>query len=110
MIVCRILGWVFVLAALGAVAYEVMAAMNSEGGWRMITLGEMWGKNHLPSLNFLQAIIQRYVAPWLWEPVIVTVLLWPGWAVFGIPGVLAVVLCRKRHRKHHRLMGKRRRG
>ncbi len=106
MIVCRILGWVFVLAALGAVGYEVWEAVNA-GTWRMITLGEMWGKNHLPSLNFIQAIIQRYVAPWLWEPGIVTILLWPGWAVFGVPGVLAVILCRRRRR--YRLMGKRRR-
>jgi hypothetical protein len=100
------LGWLLVLAALGAVAYEAREAANA-GSWRMVTLGELWGKNHLPSLNFIQAIIQRYVAPWLWEPVIVTILLWPGWAVFGVPGVLAVVLCRTRRR--YRLMGKKRR-
>ena len=106
MIVCRILGWILVLAALAAIAYEVMAAMNSDGGWRMIALGEMWFKLHPHSLNTAQAGIQRYVAPWLWEPGITTILLWPGWLVFGVPGVLAVVLCRKRRR--YRLMRKRR--
>ena len=105
MIICRILGWILVLAALGAVAYEVMEALRSNG-WRMIALGEMWFKIHAPSLNGAQAGIQRYVAPWLWEPVITTILLWPGWAVFGVPGVLAAYLCRKRRR--YRLMGKRR--
>ena len=105
MIFCRILGWFLVLLALGAVAYEVMAAMNGPGGWRMTALGEMWFKTHPHSLNTAQAGIQRNIAPWLWEPVITTILLWPGWLVFGVPGVLASVLCRKR--RSHRLMGKR---
>ncbi len=104
MIVCRIFGWILVLAALGAIAYEVMAAVNA-GSWRMIALGEMWFKLHTASLNISQAAIQRHVAPWLWEPVITTILLWPGWAVFGVPGVLASVFCRKRRR--HRPMEKR---
>ena len=107
MSVCRAVGWILVLVALGAAAYEVMAAVNA-GSWRMVALGEMWFKLHTPSLNGAQAGIQRYVAPWLWEPVITTILLWPGWLVFGIPGVLASVLCRKRRR--HRPMGKKRRG
>ena len=106
MIVCRIFGWILVLAALGALAYEVMAAVNSQGGWRTLTLGEMWFRLHSPSLNGAQAGIQRYVAPWLWEPVITTVLLWPGWLVFGIPGLLATVFCRKRHR-HRPMRGRR---
>ena len=104
MIVCRILGWILVLAALGAVAYEVMAAV-SQGSWRMIALGEMWYKLHPHSLNTAQAGIQRNVAPWLWEPVITTILLWPGWVVFGVPGILASIFCRKR--RSNRLMGKR---
>ena len=107
MIVCRIVGWILVLAALAALAYEVMVAINGDG-WRMIALGEMWFKLHPHSLNTTQAGIQRYLAPWLWEPGITTILLWPGWAVFGLPGIAAVTLCRKRRR--HRLMRKKRRG
>ena len=105
MIVCRVLGWFFILLALGAVAYEVNAAMNNEGGWRMISLGEMWFKTHPHSLNTAQAGIQRNIAPWLWEPVIRTILLWPGWLVFGVPGLVASILCRKR--RSRQLMGKR---
>ena len=93
------------LAALGALAYEVMAALH-QGSWRMIALGEIWFKLHPASLNGAQAGIQRYVAPWLWEPGITSILLLPGWLVFGVPGVLAVVLCRRRRRHQHRPMGK----
>ena len=107
LIVCRILGWILVLLALGAAAYEIMVAINGPGGWRMIALGELWFKLHPHSLNAFQAGIQRYLTPWLWEPVITTILLWPGWLVFGVPGLLAVILCRRRRR--YGAMGKRRR-
>ena len=106
LIVCRIFGWILVLLALGAIVYEVMAAMNSTSGWRMIALGEIWFRAHPESLNGAQAGIQRYVTPWLWQPVIATILQWPGWLVFGIPGVLAVVICRDR--RSHRPMSRRR--
>jgi len=101
LIVCRLIGWVFVLAALSALAYEIMEAVAS-GSWRMIALGELWFELHAASLNAAQAGIQRYIAPWLWEPVIATVLLWPGWAVFGVPGLLMVWLCRRRDRRGQR--------
>ena len=76
-IVCRVVGLLLVLVALGAAAYELMAAVNA-GSWHMVALGEMWFKLHTPSLNGAQVGIQRYVALWLWEPVIRTILLWPG--------------------------------
>jgi len=105
-IVCRIFGWILLLAALGAFAYEVMVAID-HGSWRMIALGEIWFKLHPQSLNTAQAGIQRHVAPWLWEPVITTILLWPGWLVFGVPGILAWVFCRRGHRRrHHRPISK----
>ena len=97
MIVCRVIGRVFVLAALVALAYEAMEAVRT-GSWRVIALGELWYELHAPSLNGAQAGIQRYVAPWLWEPVITTILLWPGWAVFGVPGLVLAWLCRRRNR------------
>ena len=106
MIVCRIIGWVFVLAAVAAFTYEAMAALGG-GEWRVVALGELWFKLHAASLNGAQAGIQRYIAPWLWEPVITSILLLPGWAVFGVPGVLLAWFCRKRsnNRRLHRRLG-----
>ena len=85
------------LAALLVGSYEVMELLKT-GTWRLTALGEVWFKLHTASLNGAQAGIQRYVAPWLWEPVITTILLWPGWLVFGVPGVLGLSLCRRRKR------------
>jgi hypothetical protein len=97
LIVCRIIGWIFILAALAIGAYEVIELLKT-GSWRLTALGEVWFKLHRASLNGAQAGIQRYVAPWLWEPVITTILLWPGWLVFGVPGGLLVLVCRRRKR------------
>jgi hypothetical protein len=47
----------------------------------------------------MQAFTQRYVLPALWDPVIVTILLWPATMVLGIPGILLVRLTRKRVRR-----------
>jgi len=94
-VIGRIIGTLLLLAAVAAAGYEALAALQS-GGWRPIALGELWYKLHSASLNGAQAGIQRYIAPWLWEPVITTVLLWPGWAVFGVPGAALLWLCRAR--------------
>ena len=104
MAVCRFIGWFFIVAALSALVYEMIEAFNA-GGWRIIALGETWFKLHTPSLNTTQAVIQRYIAPWLWEPVITTILLWPGWIVFGVPGGLMIWLCHKRKRYFEKRLG-----
>ncbi len=95
MTICRFVGWILIFTALGTIAYEATTALNA-GRWRTIAIGELWFQLHAPSLNNAQASIQRYVLPWLWEPVITTVLRGPGWLVFGAPGITLVYLCRKR--------------
>jgi hypothetical protein len=99
MIIGRIIGWILMAAALAALGYEAFVAIDT-GAWRVLALGEIWFKVDSQSLNAAQAGIQRHVSPYLWEPVITTVLLWPGWAVFGVPAVLLMLLFRVRRRRH----------
>jgi len=94
-IICRVIGSILLLAAIAAAGYEAFTAFEA-GSWRSIALGEIWFKLHAASLNGAQAGIQRYISPFLWEPVITTVLLWPGWAVFGVPGAVLLWFCRSR--------------
>ncbi|NKB18988.1 MAG: hypothetical protein GKS01_00445 [Alphaproteobacteria bacterium] len=98
MIICRILGYLLAIIAVAAVGYEAWQAVGN-GGWKIITLGELWFTLDAQSLSVSQAGIQRYVAPWLWEPVITTILLWPGWAVFGVPALLLMWVGRKRSKR-----------
>lgn len=104
MAVGRAIGWLLVLAALCAAGYEAWLAVEA-GAWRPVAAGELWYRLHSASLNAAQAGIQRYVAPWLWDPAITAVLLAPAWLVLGLPGALLLWLCRRRGGR-----GRRRRG
>jgi len=84
-------GLVFLGMAVAALAYELWQA-SASGAYRMIAAGELWFKLHGPSLNFSQAVIQRYVHPALWDPGIVTLLKWPAWSLFGAIGAVLIIL------------------
>ncbi len=97
----RLIGWLLVIAAIIAAGFEIAGVIGGEG-WRPVVLGDLWYEVHRASLNAAQAGIQRYVAPWLWEPVITTVLLWPVWLGFGVPGLVLSWACRRRGRSRRR--------
>jgi hypothetical protein len=87
----RVLGCLLIAAAAAALAYDAVGWSGAEP-MRLTALGEMWFKIDRSSLNLVQAVIQRYVWPALWDPVIVTVLLLPAVLVFAIPGSLLLGL------------------
>ncbi|MEZ5934213.1 MAG: hypothetical protein R3F54_20205 [Alphaproteobacteria bacterium] len=92
------LGGLLLALALLAFFYELYMAAES-GGYRTIAAGELWFRLHPYSLNLSQAIIQRYVLPGLWDPVIVGLLQWPAWSILGAPGaILAVLFYPRQHR------------
>jgi hypothetical protein len=101
LVLLRILGWLLVGAALLCAGAETVASLQA-GGWMPTAAGELWFRLDPFSLNLAQAVVQRYVAPWLWDPGIVTVLLAPAWLVFATPGLLFVWLARPaRNRRRH---------
>ncbi len=97
MFIGRLIGWLLIFGAITAAAYELTGVIGGDG-WRVMALGQLWYDIDAASLNAAQAGIQRYVAPWLWEPVITTILLWPVWAAFGAPGLVFAWACRRRSR------------
>jgi len=98
MIVGRTIGYVLLLAAVAALAYDA-AAWYDTGAFAAQAAGELWFRLHHPSLNLAQAVVQRYVDPRLWDPLIVAGLLWPAFAVLGVPGLLLAWLCRAGRRR-----------
>lgn len=97
MMMLRVLGVWSLLAAMVALTVDgTQSLASSEGQWIVTPLGEHWFKLHAPSLNISQAAIERNVAPWLWDPVIVSLLQVPTWAFFGILGLLLYWLGRRR--------------
>lgn len=85
----RIVGVVLLVAAATALASDVVRSIH-RGAVTFYALGEAWYQLHPQSLNLLQAGVQRYVAPWLWDPVIVSVLRLPALVALGVPGALAL--------------------
>jgi ABC-type Fe3+ transport system permease subunit len=59
-------------------------------------LGDAWYALHPTSLQMLQPAIERHVAEWLWNPVILSVLTAPACLVFAIVGAILMLLGRKK--------------
>lgn len=88
--IARVTGLGLIFVALAALGYEGLVAVQS-GAWRMIATGEVWYALDVGSLNLVQAVTQRYVHPWLWDPMIQTALTWPAWSLFGGPGIALLI-------------------
>ena len=99
MVVGRVIGWLFLAAAIATLGWDIADAFGE--GWDSTALGLLWFQNHSESPGLAQVVFQRFIpviGPWLWDPVIQTILLWPAWAVFGAPGIFLSVVFRRRRR------------
>lgn len=95
MSVRRLLGLSLIVLAAAIVAFDIVSRLSGAGLLGFISLGDLWGRLSAASLNLVQAIVQRYLLPALWDPLLVTFLLLPAWLVFGVPGLLLTLSGRK---------------
>ena len=98
MIVGRLIGWVAFLAGAAVLVRDGLVWIDTKH-WAPIALGQLWYQLDRSSLNLVQAVIQRYIHPFLWDPIIVTILLSWAFAVLMILGVLLLAVFRKRVRR-----------
>ena len=99
MIAGRLLGWVLIFLAL-AVAGRDAVAMIDRGQFGLIKVGEFWFKVGPASLNGLQAGVERYLTPVLWDWVLAPMLHLPLVLVFLVPGLLLAYFFRKARAGH----------
>jgi hypothetical protein len=93
--VLRSLG-LWILAA-GFVFFVYDGTKSIAGDHIYVTkLGDVWNAVNSTSLLLLQPAIERHVAVWLWDPVILTVLTAPAWLVFAVIGAILMLLGRKK--------------
>ena len=104
MVIGRMLGRILFALAFMAMGAEIVRSLEA-GAWAPIALGEFWFRIDVGSLNLAQAGIQRNIHPDLWDPVLVTVLQWPGWLAPTILASLLLLLFRRRGGR--RLFGRR---
>ena len=105
MVFLRGIGWMLLLVAVLVVAYGLMIWIGGVPVFEQ-TGGEYWFTVHSESQNLIQAVIQRYLHPSVWDPFVVNMLLWPiagglglVAAVFAVPGILLISLFRRRRRR-----------
>jgi hypothetical protein len=96
MIVGRVIGWIVLLAGAAVLVRDGVVWIDIKH-WAPIALGQLWYQLNRSSLNLVQAVVQRYIHPFLWDPIIVSVLLSWAFAVLMILGVLLLVLFRRRN-------------
>lgn len=89
----------------GALVALVVDATKSIAHSALIVtpVGLAWDSINRPSQiavqRFVQQQIEAYVGHWVWDPVIMWLLLLPTWAVLGAAGFLLAYLGRRRKRK-----------
>ena len=65
----------------------------------MTALGQDWFNFSPSTLNFSQAIVQRYLHPAIWDPGIQMILLAPSWLVFAVLALLFGLLGRRKRKR-----------
>jgi len=93
----RLIGWIVFLAGLAVLVRDVFVWIDTKH-WAPIALGLLWFDLDRSSLNVTQAVVQRYIHPFLWDPIIVTVLLWWAFVVLMVLGLLILTLSGRRAR------------
>lgn len=61
-------------------------------------LGESWYSVSPDTLNLAQAVTQRHILPFLWDPVMIFILTLPGWLVFAVLSLIFYAIGRNRQR------------
>ncbi len=94
-----------VVALAVAVILAVVDATRSIAASELVLtpLGTSWFAVSPESLNVAQALVQRYVFPVLWDPIIVTILTLPGFVVFLVLALLFYMIGRRPARRFGRV-------
>lgn len=80
-------GWVLLVFAFAAGAAAVIPRTLPGGGGVIVSAYDLWYAAWPGSLITTQIKVERSL-PWLWDPLLVTLLAWPAWLLFGLPGGL----------------------
>jgi hypothetical protein len=91
-----------ILLALGvAILCYDLVQWGLSGAFEFIDVGLLWFSVHPGSLQLAEPAIARHIHPFLWHPVMSSILLVPAFVVFGVPGVILLYLTRKHAGPRH---------
>jgi hypothetical protein len=94
-LLARLIGFLLLLTAFAVLGHDLLA-WRENGAFAPTATGQLWQYVHNASLSALQEAAQRYTAPGLWNPVMVTGL--KSWVVpvLAVPGLILAWMFRKR--------------
>ena len=89
--VAKFLGWLFMAAAVFA---GVRDGMHYHATRQIVfaPLGKLWYEIDAGSLNLVQAVIERYIHPFLWQNVVSVILQWSATITFGAIGIVLLLI------------------
>ena len=96
-LVVVIIGWILLALGVAILCHDLVKWMLS-GAFEVIDAGLFWFSVHPDSLKLAEPAIARYIHPFLWHPVMSTILLAPAFVVFAVPGVILLYLTHRRGR------------
>jgi len=79
-----------------AAVVDATKSLAGGGAWVVTPMGVQWRELAPETLNVSKAWIETNAGPFVWDPVMTTILHAPTWVVFGILGVLLYWLGQKR--------------
>ena len=104
-IILRLIGSTFLALMLVFIIMDG-AKILSTNSFVFTPLGQVWFEIDQTlgtlTLNTLQAVVQRYLLPFLWDPIFVTFLAVPAWAISLLLGAFFLFLGRTRARERYK--------
>ncbi|HEX9466551.1 MAG TPA: hypothetical protein VGB82_28470 [Alphaproteobacteria bacterium] len=95
----RSVAWILLLLALIAAGHDGLIYLKT-GAYSPTEIGALWYTIDRGSLNLVQAVIERYIHPFLWQDVIFPLLVWPAWLVLiGLAVILGILSGRRRRKR-----------
>ena len=83
----RLTGYLFLCLAMAAIAYDGMRMIADNGQLAFTSLYQHWLTLSPDSMESTKAAIEQ-INPYLWSPLLMTVLVLPAWIVATILGAL----------------------
>lgn len=99
-----VLKFIFRLTGLALLAVAIIAGISdastsiAQSQVQLQPLGQLLFNLFPDTFPILQPAIERHIHPALWDPVLLTLMTWPVWAVFAPVGLLFLWLGARRQR------------
>ena len=88
-----VIGWILLALGVAILCHDLVKWILS-GVFEVIDVGLFWFLVHPDSLKLAEPAIARHIHPFLWHPVMSSILLAPAFLIFGVPGVIFLYLTR----------------